>query len=182
MSAFGVLTESPSNIRAGQAAAAKSPGFERKSPLNRRKKNTNSLEDSLQALIASTLTINDGCKEATKDCGRIRRRSKECSETLGNMAEMASTLAGAAKIWQSLGPQEIDPSMLTDEALRKMFDEIDVDNSGTLEECELKLAIKQINPDATDDAIKMLMLQADTSGDGIITFDEYKVIMRAQTS
>jgi len=174
-----VLQESPSNVRAGNqdspSFARKSPTFERKAG---RRKKSSELEDSLQALLANTMTISDDCKDATKVAGRIRRRSKDAVASLETMAELAKELAGAAKVWQSLGSPQLDSHLLTDEALRAIFDDIDEDKSGTLEESELANAIRKANPDATDESIKQLMAHADTDGDGCITFEEYKNIMR----
>ena len=76
---------------------------------------------------------------------------------------------------------DVDPSKLTDAALKEAFDAIDTDRSGTLEESELTEAIKRANPSATDETVKQLMKYADKDGDGSITFDEYCQIMRTGT-
>lgn len=94
------------------------------------------------------------------------------------MAEQCESLAGAARVWRSLALGDGDAADLTDEALRKAFDSIDADLSGTIEEGELTAAIKAANPSATDEIIKKLIEHADTDGDGTIDFEEYKTIMR----
>merc|ERR1712054_174484 len=118
--ALSPLSGSPANVRAGAAA-----------------RRDNLLEESLKSLLVSTQAVTDGCKDASKDCSRVRRKSKDLSEVLTDMAEQCESLAGAARVWRSLALGDGDAADLTDEALRKAFDSIDADLSGTIEEGEL---------------------------------------------
>lgn len=165
--ALAVLSESPSNIRAGA---------KQRSPAPKRRQSHN-LEDSIADILKTTLHLTDDCNKASRDCLRVRRKSKELGQHLGDLAVQASTLAGAAQVWRSLAPK-IDPALLTETALREAFDAIDVDGSGKLEGPEVAAAIKKGNPDATDEMIQNLIKFADTDGDGTIDFEEYMAIMR----
>ena len=93
-----VLKESPSNIRAG--AQSGSP-IRKRSPAVPRKA---SLQDSLQALIASTMVITDDCKEASKDAGRIRR--KRVAAVSNRRWERASRLSRSFAVRLMTGPRK----------------------------------------------------------------------------
>lgn len=141
-----------------------------------------SLEDELAALLAGTADIVDGAKDASKTASRVRRKSKEINASCESMWESSTDKSGAANLWRMLGrnrrASKDDSSDLSDEALRKAFDEIDADKGGTIDKSELAAAIKKANPNATDEMVENLWKFADNDGNGEITFEEYCQIMR----
>ena len=88
-----------------------------------------------------------------------------------------STMQGAAGVWRSL--RRKGSNDLSDEALRAAFDGIDLDKSGTVEKEELRKAIMEANPLATEKVVQEMLRFADTDGDGTVDFEEYKAIMRS---
>ena len=65
-----------------------------------------------------------------------------------------------------------------EEELRKAFDLFDADNSGYIDEDELKkIMVQLLGPNLSDDELKAMMEQADTDHDGQISFEEFKVMM-----
>jgi Ca2+-binding EF-hand superfamily protein len=69
----------------------------------------------------------------------------------------------------------------TDEQLLAVFDSIDTDNSGDIDEEELKTAIKSLNPDASDEIIVNMLGLADKDGNLAVSFKEFKTIMQIFT-
>ena len=136
------------------------------------------LEDEMAALLAGTALLADDAKSAGKDAMRIKRRSREVSEELNCVSDEFSTFASAAKVWSTLGGLSSSAD-LSDEALRKAFDEIDLDHGGTLDHDELTAAIKKAMPDASEADVKAMLDFADKDGNGEITFEEYKEIVLA---
>ncbi|OKH11156.1 EF-hand domain-containing protein [[Limnothrix rosea] IAM M-220] len=62
--------------------------------------------------------------------------------------------------------------------LRQLFSEIDTDNSGGINIKELKVFIKNIIPNFTDDQIEMMFNRADIIGNNMITYEEFCVLFR----
>eukprot|EP01006_Ploeotia_vitrea_P048020 TRINITY_DN67186_c9_g6_i3.p1 TRINITY_DN67186_c9_g6~~TRINITY_DN67186_c9_g6_i3.p1 ORF type:complete len:828 (+),score=7.56 TRINITY_DN67186_c9_g6_i3:46-2529(+) len=60
--------------------------------------------------------------------------------------------------------------------LRRAFDAMDTDKSGTVAATELRDMLIRLGEDPTRDDIQEFMALADTDGDGQLTFDEFKVI------
>ena len=56
--------------------------------------------------------------------------------------------------------------------LRKMFDEIDTDGSGSMDAWELKAIVEKCEGCNASEAIQKEMASMDINGDGKITFDE----------
>ena len=59
-------------------------------------------------------------------------------------------------------------------ALRKIFDEIDEDKSGTIEVGELKDALVKAGKKPTEAQVKKLLLTYDSSGTGSLSFEDYR--------
>ena len=60
--------------------------------------------------------------------------------------------------------------------LERSFREFDIDNSGTLDMCELKAAFKSAGRPCTEARLKKLMGMLDTNGDGVLDLQEFKAI------
>ena len=90
-------------------------------------------------LLAGADALGEGAKAANKDCLRVKRRSREVSAELGDIADEVKSKAGAAKIWRSLGMPGGDKVDLSDSALREAFNKIDIDGSGGLDQEELAI-------------------------------------------
>ncbi|MGD1712014.1 EF-hand domain-containing protein [Dapis sp. BLCC M172] len=69
-----------------------------------------------------------------------------------------------------------------EEQLRKMFQDIDTDDSGDVSLCELRNYISVIDPYITHDQIGEMFKAADTSGDYLISFEEFKAIFKSLKS
>lgn len=54
---------------------------------------------------------------------------------------------------------------------REVFDTVDADKSGAIEESELRHALTLLGKTATDEELKSLLREADTDGSGKIEFD-----------
>ncbi|XP_076585180.1 parvalbumin-7 [Chaetodon auriga] len=69
---------------------------------------------------------------------------------------------------------------MTAENVRKVFQVLDVDGSGFIEEEELKYVLKGFSKegrDLTDDETKAFLKAADKDGDGKIGIDEFEVLV-----
>jgi Ca2+-binding EF-hand superfamily protein len=75
-------------------------------------------------------------------------------------------LAALSILVKMLNPKEI-------EKLRKEFEKVDTDNSGTIEANELKTAIKNANVDISDQEIDHILNELDYSGDKTINYTEF---------
>ena len=68
---------------------------------------------------------------------------------------------------------------LTDvDALRKIFDEIDTDKSGTIECDELLQALKKAGKNPSNDQVKKLLATYDADKSGNLSFDEFHKMIK----
>ncbi|EPS40158.1 hypothetical protein H072_6025 [Dactylellina haptotyla CBS 200.50] len=61
--------------------------------------------------------------------------------------------------------------------LRDAFNVFDKDKTGTIDAAELRLVMKALGENLTDDQIEEMIREADKDGNGTIDFDEFKAIM-----
>ena len=152
----------------------------------------------MKALMAEAAATATEAAAAEAKAGKIRRKSKELTDQLSDMA-------AASDAWKSLhgilgsrrGSRDL--SVYTDEALLEAFEEIDTDKSGQIDHAELSAAILKMDPKATDkvrhppgppharrrrapipsppQVISDMMKFADADDDGKVDFDEFKKIM-----
>ena len=64
-----ISTNSPANVRAGDKSSPKPPV----------RQNTVGLEEQMAELLAGTSALSKDCKDANKDCLRVKRRSRDWS-------------------------------------------------------------------------------------------------------
>ena len=83
----------------------------------------------------------------------------------------------ASAAWRKAAPQLRAGGMLTEEKVRKAFRQMDSDNSGELDEFELRKVVKTMAPQLTDIDIKLMVACADTDDSGVITESEFIAIM-----
>ncbi|KAF3904211.1 Calmodulin [Orbilia brochopaga] len=62
--------------------------------------------------------------------------------------------------------------------LRDAFNVFDKDKTGTIDAAELRLVMKALGEDLTDDQIEEMIREADKDGNGTIDFEEFKAIMK----
>lgn len=65
-------------------------------------------------------------------------------------------------------------SKVDDKDLRALFDEIDADGGGTLDEEEMKELIIGMGQSATDEDVTKLMTEMDEEGDGEVSFEQFR--------
>ena len=58
-------------------------------------------------------------------------------------------------------------------ALRKEFNKIDVDHSGTIELDELRLAVRKCHADMPEEELERIIQEVDVAGNGIINYHEF---------
>jgi len=63
-----------------------------------------------------------------------------------------------------------------EEHLRDVFDLFDVDGSGYIDRDDMRLLMKRLAQDLTDDEITSIMEEVDTDGDGKISFEEFAAL------
>jgi len=63
-----------------------------------------------------------------------------------------------------------------EEHLRDVFDLFDVDGSGYIDRDDMRLLMKRLAQDLTDDEITSIMEEVDTDGDGKISFEEFAAV------
>merc|ERR1711998_181309 len=61
--------------------------------------------------------------------------------------------------------------------IKEAFDLFDTDGSGDIDEKELKVAMKALGFDPTDEEVSQLINSLDSDGGGTIDFNEFKVLM-----
>jgi len=84
---------------------------------------------------------------------------------------------GFASVMTGLGGANMDRS---DEGLTKFFAELDADGSGNISRAEMETAItKMYGKPVPSDLVDKMMKAADTDGDGEISLQEFKTIMKA---
>ncbi|MDE5116891.1 MAG: EF-hand domain-containing protein, partial [Trichodesmium sp. St2_bin2_1] len=66
-----------------------------------------------------------------------------------------------------------------EEELRTFFEQIDTDASGYISLHELKIYIRTIDPHITDFQIERMLEAADTSGDYLISYDEFQAVFKS---
>lgn len=71
-------------------------------------------------------------------------------------------------------PTHVD---LSEGALKEAFHKFDLDDSGTIDRSELRMAILAAMPDAEEEEVRNLMDVVDGDGNGNITFEEFKELM-----
>lgn len=62
--------------------------------------------------------------------------------------------------------------------LRKIFDEIDADKSGTIETTELSAALKKAGKNPTNEQVKKLLETFDEDKSGSLSFDEFQKMLK----
>jgi len=125
------------------------------------------LEDELNALLAGTAVIADGAKDATKEAKKIRRRSKDLEEQLDGMGSSEALGVSIEKLG----------AINTEDDLKKLFDEIDEDKSGTLEIKELQNIFKaKMNLEKSEDEIKDAFKEVGGTSESV-TFEQFKKII-----
>ena len=114
----------------------------------------------------------ESAKETGKVARRVKKSSKDLTDTLGAMKTQLDSLAGAAETWQALGAfgksqrRERRGSKDLEIELRQSFDAIDTDGSGELDMAEIKAALKERDPAASDEDVEKLLMWADKDGNG----------------
>ena len=84
-----------------------------------------------------------------------------------------------AQGYDELEEEEGDPK-LSDEALKELFEEIDVDSSGQISGEEMEGAIRKFyGKDMEQKMVQEMMSAADADNDGECSLREFKMIMRA---
>jgi len=120
------------------------------------------LEDELNALLAGAAVTQEGAKDATKEAKKIRRRSKDLEEQLDSMG----TAEALGNLVDQLGSTE------TEDDLKKLFDEIDEDKSGTLEVEELQKVFKdKLKIEKTKEEIEQVFAEVKGAGGDLKSVD-----------
>ena len=84
---------------------------------------------------------------------RVRRKSKDLTEELHDLAEKVSNLAEAASVWRALGGfkrNRRNSKDLSEDVLLAAFQQIDKDKSGKIDRTELGDALKAENGNLKD--------------------------------
>jgi len=79
----------------------------------------------------------------------------------------------SSKAWRKLSATK----NFDEKALERAFQSIDIDRDGSLDEGEIRLAIKNVAPQITEVEITLMLATADKDDDHKITFDEWKTLM-----
>ena len=94
-----------------------------------------------------------------------------------NVGKTLAKLSSAMTLRSLFFGNDIDKS---DEGLRKMFDEIDVDHGGSISSDEMGDHVRKMYGESVDDEqVAAMMKAADTDGSGEVDFEEFKRFMRA---
>ena len=71
----------------------------------------------------------------------------------------------------------MDSNQMSEDRIRAVFEEFDVDGGGTIDADELQRALRQMDRDLTAGEIEGIISEIDANGDGVIDFDEFKVMV-----
>lgn len=143
-----------------------------------------SLEDELKKMVDGAQALGEEVKDTSKEYVRVRRKSKDLTEALGDIHDKVSDMAEAASIWRTLGGfkrNRRNSKDLSEDTLKAAFAALDADNSGKIDRDELKTGIQMENASLKDEQIEALINFADADQDGEISFEEYKTIMAYQS-
>ena len=80
-----------------------------------------------------------------------------------------------------LNTKEIDPEELLDN-LREAFSVYDIDGNGSISAEELHKVMRSLGDDCSVADCRQMISGVDRNGDGLISFDEFKVMMSAGLS
>jgi len=119
--------------------------------------NGTDLLSMLESITSKAQTMSKEASEKTealnKSVTRQRRKSRELEQNIFGMH-------------------------LTDiSKLREIFNQIDIDNSGSIDEKELELALHKADKKVTRAQAKRLLKRFDTDGNGTLEFDEYRLMV-----
>jgi calmodulin len=64
-----------------------------------------------------------------------------------------------------------------EEDLRDAFNMFDADRSGSIDRDEVRMLMKKLAQDLTEEEIDAIMEEVDTDGDGEISFEEFRAMM-----
>ena len=84
------------------------------------------LEKEMQDLLNMAKGVNEGAGEAAKVGAKVRRKSRDITDSLNDMAEKTAAILGGGAL-----------AGASEEELRSVFDKIDTDSSGHLDNTEL---------------------------------------------
>lgn len=65
----------------------------------------------------------------------------------------------------------------TNKELMEAFQVFDCNRNGRISPTELKVTMKNLGQELTDDQLKLMIQEADCNGDGVIDFEEFKVLV-----
>ena len=102
-------------------------------------------------------------------------------EVVSQTFEGLGAVSGFQSALSSLGGGSVD---MSNAGLEKLFTQIDADGSGKISNDEMLQALSRKYPgrDCDPSAITQMMAAADTDKDGEVSMDEFKAVMRAQSS
>ena len=88
----------------------------------------------------------------------------------------AAFMKTASAAWRKSAPQ-LRSNGLTEEKVRAAFRQMDVDQSGKLNEFELRKVVKTMAPQLTDVDLKLMIACADTDASGLISESEFVTVV-----
>jgi hypothetical protein len=89
-------------------------------------------------------------------------------------AELGKKVTRQRRKSRDLEQQVFGMHMTDVDALRKVFDEIDTDKSGSIEATELLAALKRAGKNPSNDQVKTLLSTYDADKNGNLSFDEFQ--------
>ena len=72
---------------------------------------------------------------------------------------------------------ENDPAAMDDD-IRLAFRAFDLDGNGQIDRDELKQVLEKLGESLTDEEIAEMIAEADTNGDGVISYEEFRAMMK----
>eukprot|EP00440_Ansanella_granifera_P076620 gb/GFBE01083140.1/.p1 GENE.gb/GFBE01083140.1/~~gb/GFBE01083140.1/.p1 ORF type:complete len:248 (+),score=51.39 gb/GFBE01083140.1/:1-744(+) len=146
----------------------------------------------LEDLILESCTVKEGdegieCMEvysklveahfkAQTECD-VNEQTCSVLLVLDRLAWGTSGTDGLALLWQMRESVEAFQQMYT--SWGDAFDAVDLDGSGSIDQEELGVALRKLNPEITDMTIGRLFRAADTNLDGVIDPDEFSDFLMA---
>jgi len=132
------------------------------------------LERAMKELLEGAGSAAEAGKKTSAEAGKIRRKSRDLEEQLGEM--------GSAQVEANAHRSRRGSRDYTEEELEAAFAKIDTDGSGQIDEKELMTAVNSVDPKATETQVKDYLKAADKNSDGQISLSEFKNIMKYRPS
>lgn len=158
---------------------------------------SNALEPIAKVIAPVQALIKDLDEKVTEIDARILKLSTPDGSTDAKAAGAAEAETedrtkdkkSVQRVWRGLADEKLtemasslDGALMNESKLKDLFDKMDLDKSGAIDKDELRIALKSIGKEFTDDQLERMMKATDDDSNGEIDFQEFVGILKMNSA